>query len=233
MLYGRRMGLGARLAEALKIRDRTQAWLAREAGVDEATISATILRDSKRSEYAPDFARALDVSLHWLLTGEGNRDVLSEPAAALEGYRPNDQSPGHLVTEPSAGSSRYVMIRRLTSAVSAGPGALNEHEEVQDYIAFRRDWLKRKGLNSSQLVVVEVEGESMSPTLESGDIILVNVIDREVRDGMIYAFRSHQDVRVKRFQRSATGGITISSDNKSPRYRDEELSIDQIGRAHV
>lgn len=216
------MGMGSRLSQALDAKSMSQAELARASGVDEATISALIKRDSKRSEAAPALADALGLSLHWLLTGEGERDVRS-----------------YMVTEAAAptdseyGGSRYVMIKRLTAQVSAGGGEMVEHDEIQDYVAFRRDWLRKKGLNASQLVVVEVSGDSMSPTLEDGDVILVNVMDRSIRDGRIYAFRVHDEVRVKRFQHASDGGIVVTSDNKSPRYRDEQLSPDILERLDI
>jgi SOS-response transcriptional repressor LexA len=65
------MGMGARIAEVLKAKGKTQAWLAREASVDEATISALIKRDSTRSEYAPQIAAALGADLNWLMKGKG------------------------------------------------------------------------------------------------------------------------------------------------------------------
>ena len=217
------MGMGARLADVLKAKEKSQAELARISGVDEATISALIQRDSARSNYAPTLASALGISLHWLLTGEGDRDVSSVAVAETSaGYS--------LATQVE---SKYVMVRFLDATVSAGPGSLNEHEEVQGYIAFRREWLRRKGLVATNLVVVEVEGDSMSPSLEEGDAVLIDVTDREIRDGRIYAFRSHGEVRIKRFQRAANGTIVIASDNKSPRYRDEVLSPEQLATLDV
>src|SRR5688572_29057298 len=117
-LYGPRMAMGSRVKEAIDARQTTQADLARLSGVDEATISALIKRDSTRSEYAPQLADALQISLHWLLTGEGDRDV---------------RTVRHVAAEPE---SRYVMIKRANAGISAGPGAMIDHEEIQDYIAF-------------------------------------------------------------------------------------------------
>ena len=73
----------------------------------------------------------------------------------------------------------------------------------------------------------------MSPTVEHGDILLVNVTDKEIRDGKVYALRLEGEVRVKRIYRNATGGITISSDNKSPRFRDELVPPDDLPRLDI
>jgi SOS-response transcriptional repressor LexA len=76
LLYVRRMAMGARLKEVLEQPGRpSQAELARLTGVDEATISAIIQRDSERSKYATAIAAALHIRSHWLVTGEGPRDA--------------------------------------------------------------------------------------------------------------------------------------------------------------
>lgn len=40
-------------------------------GLEDGTLSAIIKRDSKSSKFAPAIAEALNVELHWLLTGQG------------------------------------------------------------------------------------------------------------------------------------------------------------------
>jgi SOS-response transcriptional repressor LexA len=91
------MALGKRLEEALGQIGKDQAWLAKETGIDARTISATITRDSKRSEYTAHFANALGLNPIWLLTGEGPQwDVnpaqrFGAPGAfAAEATRPYD-----------------------------------------------------------------------------------------------------------------------------------------------
>lgn len=64
----------------------------------------------------------------------------------------------------------------------------------------------------------------MEPLIESGARVLVDTRDTRVREG-IYAFRSIDELRVKRLRRLATGEIEIRSENTfypPETYRPEE-----------
>ena len=79
------------------------------------------------------------------------------------------------------------------------------------------------------LSIVRVEGDSMSPTLDAGDDILVDLADCEgrLRDG-IYVLRIDEALVVKRLALSPRGQrVTIQSDN--PAYPDwPDCNIDEI-----
>lgn len=71
------MKMGKRLAKELKDREMRPvdlceivAALADGSILSDGTISALINRDSGNSKFAPAIAKALDLELHWLLTGE-------------------------------------------------------------------------------------------------------------------------------------------------------------------
>lgn len=64
------MALGKALEKALELRGMKAVELSTLTGVDAATISATIHRDSTRSVYATKFADALHISLPHFLNGE-------------------------------------------------------------------------------------------------------------------------------------------------------------------
>jgi phage repressor protein C with HTH and peptisase S24 domain len=79
------------------------------------------------------------------------------------------------------------------------------------------------------LSIVRVEGDSMSPTLNAGDDILVDLGDaaERLRDG-IYVLRFDEAVVVKRLALNPVGGrVTIQSDN--PAYADwPDCGLDEI-----
>ncbi len=121
-------------------------------------------------------------------------------------------------------------VNRHPVSVSAGPGAVPGGELGRPYFAFDERWLKSMtGSAPSKLSIVRVEGDSMSPTLDSGDDILVDLADcnSRLRDG-IYVVRIDDALVVKRLALSPRGRrVTIQSDN--PAYPDwPDCSIDEI-----
>lgn len=64
------MALGQRLKEARQAAGMSQSELAEAVGMTQAAIGALEIRDSKQSSKASELARALNVSVDWLLTGE-------------------------------------------------------------------------------------------------------------------------------------------------------------------
>jgi len=146
------------------------------------------------------------------------------PEALLGGPPESDQAPGGLVS-----------VKRHPVRVSAGPGAVVSEELGKPCFAFDDRWLKALTASQpSKLSIVRVEGDSMAPTLNAGDDILVDLgdsVDR-LRDG-IYVLRIDDAVVVKRLALNPTGRrVTVQSDNPAyPDWPDCSLeTINCIGR---
>lgn len=111
------------------------------------------------------------------------------------------------------------LIPKLAIGASAGPGALNDVETLAGKIGFDEKWLRKQGLDPSNLSLIRVDGESMAPTLNHGDDIMV---DRSApaagfRDG-IYVIRLDDVLMVKRLAKGPVGRLSVLSDN--PAYPD-------------
>ena len=143
---------------------------------------------------------------------------------AIFGGPPDEPSPDGLVS-----------INRHPVSVSAGPGAIPSREVGQPYLAFDDRWLKRLTQTpASELSIVRVQGDSMAPTLNEGDDILIDTAEREerVRDG-IYVLRVDDSLVVKRLALDPKGRrVTVQSDNPAyPDWPDCSLAdIHCIGR---
>jgi phage repressor protein C with HTH and peptisase S24 domain len=123
-----------------------------------------------------------------------------------------------------------VSVKRHPVSVSAGPGAVVTEELGKPYFAFDERWLKAlTASRPSNLSIVRVEGDSMAPTLNAGDEILVDLGDaiERLRDG-IYVLRIDDAVVVKRVALNPVGRrVTVQSDN--PAYPDwPDCSLDDI-----
>lgn len=126
-------------------------------------------------------------------------------------------------------------VKRHPVIVSAGPGAIVAEELGKPYFAFDERWLKALTASSTHnLSIVRVEGDSMAPTLNAGDDLMVDLGDaaERLRDG-IYVLRIDDALVVKRIALNPVGRrVTVQSDNPAyPDWPDCTLkTINPIGR---
>ena len=114
-----------------------------------------------------------------------------------------------------------VSVTRVPVRASAGAGAIPAGESGKPYFGFDQRWLKTlTATPASGLTIISVEGDSMAPTLNAGDDILVDSGDtlERLRDG-IYVLRVDDALLVKRLAIHPVGSrVTVQSDN--PAYPD-------------
>ncbi len=131
-------------------------------------------------------------------------------------------------------TEKYAYIRRLDVAGAAGNGTENGHEEVNGNHAYRRDWLDKQKLIAALCAVIQVDGESMEPTLNDGDVVLVNTAEKKIQSGKVFAIRTEDGVRLKRLHKQMDGRVKVTSDNPDKiSYPDEwlnrDMKVDIIG----
>lgn len=108
--------------------------------------------------------------------------------------------------------------------------------EMQDYNGYRLPFAKsslyRSGVPSDQAFCVTLTGNSMEPLIPRGATIGINMADKNIKDGDIYAIRQDDLIRVKRLYRATGGKIRINSYNEAE-YEDEladAAEVEIIGR---
>lgn len=123
--------------------------------------------------------------------------------------------PAGEVVEADPENDEQVFVGRVRGArFAAGNGELVfEAEEIDRSHGFRRDYMERRGLNPTRCKLFTVKGESMLPTIADGALVLVNLADREIVSGLIYALVTEDGLRVKRLYRRADGIVEMRSDN--------------------
>jgi transcriptional regulator with XRE-family HTH domain len=157
-------------------------------------------------------SEALDVSLDELAFGKQAPLTILPPSDDIEGY---------------------VRVPFLDVRASAGPGRLSLPADTvaQSVLLFSQVWLRNLGVSPHAAELLHAEGDSMSPTIQDGDLMLVDRGFGEVVHGKIYALVYNGLVVVKRVQRLAAGGILLISDNE--RYPSETIGRDEIGELNV
>lgn len=132
--------------------------------------------------------------------------------------------------------TEYARIPLHEATLAAGRGAANDLEWVADHLAFSRAWLKRVGISPAAAVLARASGDSMSPTIHDGDLVL---IDRAAaappaqlrarddrRPARIFALLDAGAARVKRLDLAAPGTLALLSDN--PEYPPEFRPLGEV-----
>jgi phage repressor protein C with HTH and peptisase S24 domain len=189
------------------------AGLAREAGVNRSFVY-DILRGRSQTPNLDKLTRvaaALKVDLEWLLTANGR----------VEGEDP--------ITEDYRNG--FVVVQYAAARPSMGGGAVVEDEDRpgRDF-QFRRAWLRdRLKAAPSMLRVMDVQGDSMMPTLNDGDVVLVDLNQRNPVPPGIFVLHDGMGLVAKRLEHvpmSEPPTVRIMSDNE--RYAPYECTADEI-----
>lgn len=197
-------GFGKRLAEAISP-ERITAF-AERSGVPQPTVSKYIRGQgtAPRLDIAARLAEAAGCTLEWLVWGKGDG--------------PDSES-------------GFIRVPRYDATLAAGAGSWNEGRRHLDDIPFTRAFLKKRLNRSSTkgLTVLTSRGDSMSPTIIDGALLLIDEDDQRLTDG-IFAFLLDGDARVKRF-RKMVDGVTLISDN--PVYPPEKVGDKDLARLQI
>ncbi len=164
-------------------------------------------------ELLTEIAKKYNKSVDWILTGAEYIIEDHEIKKIAEASSLSDQS-------------EFVFVPQFSGKISAGEG-IEAENKIDMRIAFRRDWIKRKG-DPSKMSLIKVSGDSMEPTLMHGDLVLVNHA-RNYLDpqGGLYAISANNIIMIKRLQiEYPSRKVQIISDN--PKYKTIEADLDQV-----
>jgi len=137
-----------------------------------------------------DFCALKRISINWLFYGQDPSSLIDSTDKYWIKYFPN-------------------------VALSAGGGAYDGDEEYEklDVPPFFTNILG--GIdNIKNIEAINVTGDSMEPTLNSGNIIFLDKTKYDISKDGIYAFINEYGLFVKRIQKRIDGKLDIISDNK-------------------
>lgn len=141
-----------------------------------------------------------------------------------------------LTPSPAPGATA-VQVPLLANAGSMGLGSDIQHDDVLvGHIALSEQWVARRlqPTNVAALRFIHAYGDSMSPTFEDGDVLLVDtgIRDPKVIDG-VYVMAANDRLYIKRVRQRMDKALEISSDNPTVKTVDVlngDHSIDILGR---
>ncbi|KXV47099.1 peptidase [Gluconobacter albidus] len=160
-------------------------------------------------------AKACDVSVEWLANGV-------ESSAVVETTPVRGSS---AVVQPN-GDDDALPVKFFEVEPSAGVGVYpSEWVDSQDFIVSKKFIRQVLGVWSSKIFFVRVQGDSMTPTIRSGETILVDYTPQDIVDGL-FMLSLHGRLIVKRLSIKDMHNISVISDN--PRYNTFDVPIKKV-----
>ena len=187
--------------------------VAREAGVNRSFVY-DILRGRSQVpnlDKLTRVAQVVKVELEWLLSGKGR----------VEGDDP--------ITEEY--HNDFVAIQYAAARPSMGGGAIVEDEDrIGRDFHFRRAWIRdRLKAAPSMMRVMDVQGDSMIPTLKDGDVVLVDMNQRSPVPPGVFVLHDGMGLVAKRLEyvpMSEPPRVRIISDNQQ--YSPYECTAEEV-----
>lgn len=208
--------LGSRLQTALNLKGFTQEDLANIIGISQTAISDIVIGKTKRPRNLLEIAKALEVSAEWLMNGDEKFTPPLQKEAVSEENKEDDEVIRLEVLDiyTSAGNGRFVTgdLTEFTHAIEFDSGYFMQ--------MFQRS-------HTNGLAIINVEGDSMEPTINSGDLLFVNTQKQQYTGDGIYVFSYDDTLYVKRLQ-LAGDKLLVISDNRF--YEIWEISRENEGR---
>lgn len=139
-----------------------------------------------------------------------------------------------LMTAPSVDAG-WTDVVGYAQAAALGDGSIPEDYAETHALKFKRSSLSRKGLKADRLAVYYGDGDSMEPTIETGDAILFDTSDTRLQDGKIFMVRYDGHITAKRMVKLGRAWFLSSDNATDPKWRkpvpvDETRDFEVIGR---
>lgn len=201
-----RTPFGQRLVLARENAGISQENAARTVGMSQGTLSEAEVA-GKRSGYTSQLAALYQVNPVWLATGKGN----------MVDMRMTNLEVDHAHSS-TANRHRASSIDILCVPPIHTPSFMQDSDEdmVMDMLRLSKTWLDQHlGTSTSinTLAFIHAVGDSMFPTFNDSDILLVDTEKKPVKKDNIYVLNIQGRLFIKRVRQRIDGTFEISSDN--------------------
>ena len=219
--------LGERVKEERKKRRWSQADLGAKVGVSQAAISEIERDVPKSSGLVIPIAKAFKFYVSYLTDGKENisKQIADKSDIIIIGGERHGQ-----VADPK----EYVMIPRYDVRGSCGEGIDVNEVTIVDGMPMPVAWLRAQNLPEAHLLaVIEASGDSMQPTIEDGQTLIVNTVDIEPKSTKIYLICIDGKLFIKRLIYTPNGWIMRSDNPNKNNYPDFELNPDKFDQLDI
>jgi len=124
-------------------------------------------------------------------------------------------------------TEKYFQVHYFTDVrASAGGGAFTFDENYEVLSVDKRIMSNIVPSQSDQIEAINVDGESMEPTLQDGSIVFIDRTQNNINKDGIYIASTTAGLFIKRIRQRVDGMIELISDNKA--YSPEILSSEEV-----
>lgn len=120
----------------------------------------------------------------------------------------------------------------LNAVGSMGNGTdAPDYEVVIDVLRISKAWADKalsQISNMRNLAFIHAIGDSMHPTFNDGDILLIDTGNKDVKEDKIYVLEAHGRLFIKRVRQRIDGEFEISSDNPAVKTVDILKGSDEV-----
>lgn len=217
--------LAERLKEARKMRGLTQKALGDLIGVSQAAIQKIETGRANQTTKLVELANALKVKPEWLSSGEGSillpgQNEAIPPANEWGGVEPWDNStplPDDEVEVP--------FLKDIELACGDGTFPRDDYNGFK--LRFSKATLRRVGAQKEGVLCFPAYGNSMEPIIPEGTTVAINIHDKKIIDGKVYAISQDGWNRLKILYRVGPNKLSIRSFNHAE-HPDEEADLDTV-----
>lgn len=201
--------LSERLTSLMNEKGISQAELARLIGIKQPSVFKILNGETRNPKKILEIATVLNVDPHWLKTGEGDPDPSYRIVEVSEPQNPNTVRIDILDVEASAGNGAYL-----------SPTEQGLLSQEFDLTFFRQQFGRA---DAKHLKLITVKGDSMAPTLESGDLLYVDISENYFAADGLYVFTFDGQTFIKRLQKVGKEMLVISD---NPTYKEWTFTQD-------
>lgn len=201
--------LSERLTSLMNEKGISQAELARLIGIKQPSVFKILNGETRNPKKILEIATVLNVDPHWLKTGEGDPDPSYRIVEVSEPQNPNTVRVDILDVEASAGNGAYL-----------SPTEQGLLSQEFDLTFFRQQFGRA---DAKHLKLITVKGDSMAPTLESGDLLYVDISENYFAADGLYVFTFDGQTFIKRLQKVGKEMLVISD---NPTYKEWTFTQD-------
>ncbi|MBN8533884.1 MAG: LexA family transcriptional regulator [Rhizobiales bacterium] len=156
-------------------------------------------------------------TLNTILAGKSDPRISTlkrlAPALGMSfGDLANELTPGENTVNSTSHSIR-IPLRDVFA--SSGPGCEVMDEAIIRHLSFDPFFVESWGIPPERVEAVINRGDSNEPTIRDGAVVLIDRGDRKLRERPIFAFRTPDGLRLKRFQKLIDGSARLVSDNQA------------------
>lgn len=230
-----------RFKTALELRSKKQVDIARATGIDTGSISLYLKgKYEPKSDKVYLIAKALNVDPGWLIGANvpiGGKTKTIDLNRDIYQYTPEEDKVVYLTKDKFKSEISQAVFNKeegfevpLIGKVGAG---IPKHGTIENWSGEYVVWPSNYRYDGYQYFSLEIDGDSMYPTLSKGDIVLVRVVD-EVTPNDYAVISFDDDYGVIKFLEQNEKGIILISENPDKKlYPDQLYDLKEIMKRKI